>query len=108
MELARTIEEIRKGFLPENINMNFCTLLKRLINPVHKQRPSALQVIEFMNKIDRQAQDEIQQGLKQCNCGVEIKMLKEQLMVKDLKIEELRKEISEMKMRQLSYYEVRH
>lgn len=108
MERANTIKQVRSGKLPENINVNFRSLLKRLIHHSPNRRPDTSQLIEIMNKISSNKDhviNELQRRLSERD--VEIQNLKAEmegqkrdrskdLHGKDLEIEKLKAKILEM------------
>uniref|UniRef100_A0A336K8N1 non-specific serine/threonine protein kinase n=1 Tax=Culicoides sonorensis TaxID=179676 RepID=A0A336K8N1_CULSO len=112
MERANTIKQVRSGKLPENINVNFRSLLKRLIHHSPSRRPDTSQLIEIMNKISSNKDHvihELQRRLSERD--VEIKNLraemegqkrdrKRDLHGKDLEIEKLKAKIMEMEQKE--------
>ncbi|XP_063698800.1 eukaryotic translation initiation factor 2-alpha kinase 1-like [Culicoides brevitarsis] len=108
MERANTIKQVRSGKLPENINVNFRSLLKRCMHHSTNRRPDTTQLIEIMNKISSNKDhviNELQRRLSERD--VEIKNLRAEMEGqkrdrnkdmhgKDLEIEKLKAKILEM------------
>lgn len=108
MERANTIKQVRSGKLPDNITVNFRSLLKRLIHHSPNRRPDTSQLIEIMSKISSNKDhviNELQRRLSERD--VEIKNLKAEmegqkrdrsndLHGKDMEIEKLKAKILEM------------
>lgn len=108
MERANTIKQVRSGKLPENINVNYRSILKRLIHHSPNRRPDTSQLIEIMNKISSNKDHVIQELQRRLSeRDIEIKNLKAEmeghkrdrsndLHGKDLEIEKLKAKIIEM------------